>query len=153
VPKQNNVKTVDMEVLAAVYNAASKRLERVRAAEAREWGVARTNLTDIGRAALTGWQPTPAALKNASPRRPDTITTIRREDGSTFARCQLCGDEFSDTARTTLRMHAKTHTRTFRFSMSRNAYDKIRDAIHGANLSVSAVVQDGLERFARTGEF
>lgn len=150
---KTKTKTVDMEVLAAVYNAAHQRLKHVRKAEAREWGVARTNMTDIGRAALLDWEPTPAALKHAAPRRPDTITVIRREDGSTLAKCELCPQSFENAERATLRKHAAEHTKTFRFSMSRSHYDKIRDAIHSAGGSVSAVVQDGLERFARTGKF
>jgi hypothetical protein len=153
VTTQTKIKTVDMEVLAAVYNAAHQRLKHVRKAEAREWGVARTNMTDIGRAALIDWQPTPAAIKGAAPRRPDTITMIRREDGSTLARCELCPETFENPVRATLRKHAAEHMKTFRFSMSREHYDKIRDAIHSAGGSVSAVVQDGLEKFARTGKF
>lgn len=43
--------------------------------------------------------------------------------------------------------------RPFRFHMPPEIYNGIKQDIRGAGFSVAGVVQDGLEHFARTGEF
>lgn len=148
-------KLVDLEVLQVIYRAASARLEKVRTEERNEHGVAKTDLTDVGRAALTRWKLRPASTLDSG-RRPPIVSTVERGDGF-VSKCSLCPEEFpGDTrakARRASRGHAATHTRTFRFSMERETYDEIKEAIHNAGLSVASVVQDGLETFARTGKY
>jgi hypothetical protein len=148
-----SIKLVDLEVLNVVYDAASERLKLVRSWEQRDHGVAKTDLTDIGRAALTGWRP--SGLIDATRRPP--IVTIEERDQGFVAVCSLCSDEFGGStrgaARSASRGHSSKHTRPFRFSMQRKTYDEIKGQIHAAGLSVAAVVQDGLETFARTGKF
>lgn len=43
--------------------------------------------------------------------------------------------------------------RAFRFHMPPDTYAEIKDRIRGAGFSVAGVIQDGLEHFARSGEF
>ena len=42
---------------------------------------------------------------------------------------------------------------TYRFHVPVDSYPKVKKAIHAAGQSVAGVVQDGLERFARTGKY
>ena len=153
--QKTSTKMVDLEVLQVIYAAASARLAKVRDSERAEHGVAKTDLTDVGRAALTRWQLRPATALDSG-RRPAVVTIVPA--GDTFvAKCSLCTEEFPGETRGQARSkaagHASSHTRTFRFSMERTTYDEIKAAIRKAGLSVASVVQDGLETFARTGKF
>jgi hypothetical protein len=40
-----------------------------------------------------------------------------------------------------------------RFQVSPDAYESAKDRLHKAGISVTAAIEDGLVRFARTGEF
>lgn len=40
-----------------------------------------------------------------------------------------------------------------RFQASADAYDRARRRLHASGMSVTATIEDGLERFARTGQF
>lgn len=43
--------------------------------------------------------------------------------------------------------------RRLRFPVDRDEYEPARDRLHASGVSVTAAIEDGLERFARTGEF
>lgn len=156
-------KLVDMEILWNVYEAANERLESVRAQERETDGIAKTDLTDVARAALHRWN---SRRTHQPGRRPalvtiDPATKIPSEmdaDREVFvASCSMC--EFQHygytraECRTGSKGHAAVHTRTFRFTMHRETYDQIKQAIQDADMSVAGVVQEGLDAFARTGQY
>lgn len=150
----NAPKLIDLEVRADVYDRASARLNKIQKAERREHGVAKTDLTDVGRFALTAWT-TPAP--GAALRRTPLVVMEPVGDGGYRARCTICERSWpGDTrkaARSASRGHAREeHMATFRFSMHRATYEQIKRRIHKSGLSVAQVVQDGLDHFAETGE-
>lgn len=153
---------VDLEVFTVIYEAANTRLGLVREAERRATGVAKTDLTDVGRAALHNWRPSPLQPTG----RREALVKVEplghpAGSGGYRAVCSLCADRFPaegaaetrSEARHAAKGHSSTHTTTFRFSMTRDTYRDIKAAIRGHGLSVASVVQDGLEMFARTGKF
>lgn len=58
-----------------------------------------------------------------------------------------------DEARPTARVIMNQRRRRLRFPVSRASYEQARDKLHASGVSVTAALEDGLERFARTGEF
>lgn len=159
--EKSSTKLVDLEVLQVIYDAANARLAKVRDNERNEHGVAKTDLTDVGRAALVSWGFRPDTVSDGG-RRKALVSIVPAGGPATgtdgfVAKCSLCPAEFPGNtraqARSGARGHAASHTRTFRFSMDRQTYDKIKKTIQGKGLSVASVVQDGLETFARTGKF
>jgi hypothetical protein len=145
------LKLIDLEVRADIYDRATARLAVLRKYERSQYGVAKTDLTDVGRAALTNWSPPPPSA-NAGRRNP-LVVIEPVESGGFRARCTICeanwfGDMRKD-ARSASRGHARdAHMSTFRFSMRRDTYAHIKANIHSTGLSVAQVVQDGLEAFA-----
>lgn len=144
------LKLIDLEVRADIYDRATARLGVLRQQERAQFGVAKTDLTDVGRAALTDWTP-PAATDLG--RRAPLVVIEPVESGGFRARCTLCEEQWlGDTrkdARSRSRGHAReAHMSTFRFSMQRETYEHIKANIHTKGLSVAQVVQDGLESFA-----
>jgi hypothetical protein len=154
VTSTSSLKLIDLEVSTDVYDRASTRLVTVQMRERSLHGVAKTDLTDVGRAALTNW--TPPAEENGGRRGPLVVI----EDvsaGGYRARCTVCETtwpgETRQAARSASRGHAReAHMSTFRFSMHRATYEQIKAGIHRSGLSVAQVVQDGLESFAESGE-
>ena len=144
---------VDLEVLTVIYDAANARLGVVRKNEREATGVAKTDLTDVGRSALRNWRP--SSLQPSGRR--EALVKVQADGEQYVAVCSLCPDRFpGDTrarARHAAKGHSSTHTTTFRFSMQRDTYRAIKAAIREHGLSVASVVQDGLEMFARTGKF
>lgn len=50
-------------------------------------------------------------------------------------------------------MYSDSTRKRFRFQVKRNAYNDARNRLHASGVSVTAVIEEGLETFARTGEF
>jgi hypothetical protein len=149
---------VDLKVLAAAYKAASIRLGVVQRQERESQGVAKTDLTDIGRAALRTWRPS-TLTKPGKRAAIVQVEALGRPAGSGGYRayCTVCekdatGETRSE-ARHKMKGHGDEHTTTFRFFMHREAYAEVKAQIRASGLSVALVVQDGLETFARTGKF
>lgn len=55
--------------------------------------------------------------------------------------------------RPTARVILNQRRRRLRFPVPRESYEVARDRLHASGLSVTAALEIGLERFARTGEF
>jgi hypothetical protein len=147
-------KLVDVEVLDVVVTAAKARLSIVQAEEIQHGGVATTTLANVGRKALLKWKP-PSKLEGTAngPTRYRKVTTeeIRAWLAETTGKPAV-GTVTKD-QRTAYREAHSLTVSPFRFTLPTASYAEIKSKIHSCGLSVAGVVQDALEKFARTGKY
>ena len=145
-----DTKLVDAEIRTLVLEAARARLTLVREQELQEFGAASTTLALVARNALLKWKP-PKSLRAAVPPRKATTDEIRA-----WAKEQGRNDHTGRVSKELRRAYTEAHglqVTALRFSMPTDSYDTIRDALHAHGLSVAGVIQQALERFARTAKY
>ena len=116
-------KKVDVDVNALVLRAAKARLATVHQREIQLTGMATTMMADVGRAIIMAWNP------DTSPQHEDTDSR---------------GYRLRNTA---------TDLRPLRFSIAKSVYEAKSRSMRAHKTTVTRVLEEGLEHFARTGQY
>lgn len=130
-----DIHNVDVDIQKAVLDAAKARLALINKEERARYGVVRTSLADVGRTILADWKP-----GRAAPNRPAGGGTMATREGVRL------------NARGRRQFGAKRETRPLRFTMALATYSAAMDLLNAHGMNVTRALDEGLERFARTGK-
>jgi hypothetical protein len=115
---------VDVDIDQDVMKAARARLSLINAEEREKYGMSRTWMADVGRAILVGWSPP----EESPPEDEVDKRGYRRHNGA-------------------------DSLMPLRFSVGHALYIEKSQAMRQHRTTVTRVLEEGLERFARTGKY